>query len=62
MHDKAVDNYAYVLKLVPAQGVCIKALNNYSSTILFVSECYQTQGMRDKAVDTCHIVFDYVPN
>ena len=27
-----------------------------------ISKCYKTQEMCDKAVDTCHFLFDFVPD
>ena len=45
------------------QKTCDKSFDTYPSPIQFVPECecYTTQKMSDKAVDTCHFVFDPVP-
>ena len=42
--------------------MCNKAAGTYSSAMQFVNECYITQEMCDKAVDTCPFVFDFVPD
>ena len=63
MCDKAVNNYAHALELVPdchkVQKYAIKPSN---VTISFVLECYQTQEMYDKAVNTCFFVLHLVPH
>ena len=35
--------------------MCDKAVDTYSSTVKFVSECFMTQEMRDKAVNICFL-------
>ena len=42
--------------------MCDKAVNAYSSTIKLVSECFMTQEVRNKAVNRCLFVFDYIPD
>ena len=37
--------------------MCIKAANNYPSTIQFVPECYKNQEMCVRAVNTCCFIF-----
>ena len=37
--------------------MCAKVIDTYRFTIQFVPEFYKTQGMCDKAVNTCFIVF-----
>ena len=39
-----------------------KAAGTYPSAIHFVPECYKSQEMCDKAVDTCPFAFDSIPN
>ena len=61
MCDKAVDNCAHALELVPdcskIQKMFNKAINTYFFYNKFVSGCYNTQEMCDKEVNTCFIVF-----
>ena len=38
--------------------MCNKAVNTFPSAIHFVPECYKTQAMCVKAVDTCPLVFN----
>ena len=38
--------------------MCNKAVGTYPSAAQFVSECYKSQEMCDKAVDSCPFVFD----
>ena len=40
--------------------MCDKAVDTYPSAIQFVPECYNTQKICDKAVDTCTFVFNLV--
>ena len=35
--------------------MCNKAVNTYPSAIQFVPECYKTQEICDKAVNTCFL-------
>ena len=60
MCNKAVHNYAYVLRFFldcsKTQEMCNKPVNT-SSAIKFFPECYKTQEICDKAVDTCPFVF-----
>ena len=44
-----------------AQNICSKAIYLSPSVIQFVLECYKTQEMCYKAVDTCCFVFDSIP-
>ena len=37
--------------------MCDKAVNNYPSTIKFVTECYKTQEICDKGVNRCFLCF-----
>ena len=54
MCDKAIDDYACALEIVPdwykTQEMCDKAVDDYPSTIQFVPECFKTQKICDKAV------------
>ena len=40
--------------------MCIKTVCTNLSAIQFVSECYKSKEICDKAVDTCSFVFDSV--
>ena len=40
--------------------MCIKAVDNYSSTIKYVSDWYKTQEMYIEAVNVCSFVFNSV--
>ena len=40
--------------------MCIKAVNNYASTIEYVPDQYKTQEICIRAVNTCSFVFDSV--
>ena len=42
--------------------MCNKSVITSPSAIKSVSKCYKTQEMCDKAVDTCHFLFDFVPD
>ena len=42
--------------------MCNKAVNTSSSVMQFAPECYVTQEVCVKAVDTCSFVFDSVPD
>ena len=37
--------------------MCDKAFNTYPSTIKFVPECFMTQEMCDKAVNSCFFLY-----
>ena len=50
--DKTYDNYPHALKLKKKKKMCNKAVDTYLFTIPFVSECYKTKGISDKAVST----------
>ena len=42
--------------------MCIKATDNYPSTIKYVPDWYKTQEMCIRAVNTCSFVFNSVPD
>ena len=50
--DKTYDNYPHALKLKKKNKIWNKAVDTYPFTIPFVSECYKTEGIFDKAVST----------
>ena len=39
-----------------------KTTNTYHSTIRFVPDCYETQGMCDEAVNKLFFAFNYIPD
>ena len=39
-----------------------KAVNTYPSIIEFVSECFMTQEICEKAANRCFLAFDSIPN
>ena len=57
--------YDYV-KLVSncfkTRKICNKAVDNYSSTMQFVSDWYNTQEISEKTIDICSFAFDSVPD
>ena len=66
MCDKAVAEKGGTLKFAPdsykkmcnqAQEMCDKVVYIFLSAIQFVSECFKTQEMDNKAVDICLFVF-----
>ena len=61
--EEAVDDHLSTIQFLPSTTQFLpEAVNNYPSTILFVPECYKTQGKCNKAVNTCFFLFDFVPN
>ena len=42
--------------------MCIKAVDNYPSTVKYVPDQYRTQEMCTRAVSTCSFVFNSVPD
>ena len=42
--------------------MCNKVVNTDPSKIKSIPECYKIQNMCDKAINTCFILFHYVPN
>ena len=42
--------------------MCNKAVDNYAHALEFVPDCYETQKMGDKAVDTSLSLKEYVPD
>ena len=41
--------------------MCDKAVDINPSAVKFVSQCYKTEKLCNRAVDTCTFVFDSVP-
>ena len=50
-----------MLKFVPDQEMCNKAVDNYPHTLRFVPECYKTQVMCDKVVNTYSSTIKFAP-
>ena len=42
--------------------MCDKAVDVYANALEFVPECYKTQKMCDKSVDTSQFVLDSLPD
>ena len=42
--------------------MCNQAVDNYVDALEYVPECFKTQEMCDKVVDTCPFVFDSIPD
>ena len=51
-----------LLNALKLKKCVIKLFNIHPSIIAFVPECFQTQEMGDKAVDSCPFVFDSIPD
>ena len=39
-----------------------KAVNNYSFSLIHVSNCYKTQNVCGKVIDMCTFLLDYILN